>query len=143
MPLIFSVVILAVEGCSSISPFDQYAYRQTTSLKVETLALMENAVDSAGHYEADIDRLTMNIDKMYEYEKGRPKNEISAQMWEILKNPDKHLLGGFIKKWRSDHVLHQAYIDDKREQIGKAFDIISGLESSKVKPDEATALFPQ
>jgi len=39
--LLFSFV-----GCSSISTFDQHAYIQTTSLKVDALNLMAQATDS-------------------------------------------------------------------------------------------------
>ncbi len=140
----FLLMIMSVvaAGCYTISTFDQYAYQQTTSLKVDALALMDLAVDSASTHFAEINDITTRIDKAYEYEKLRPKNEISAGMWDILKNPDRNLLGGFLKRWQERQLLNAAYIEDKKEQIARAFDIIAGLESSKLKAEEAQSLFP-
>lgn len=140
---IIPLMLVIAAGCSTISTFDQYAYVQATSLKVDALAIMDLAVDSASHHAADIREITMEIDKAYEYEKLRPKNEISAEMWSILKSPDRNLFGGFLKRWQEKQVLKPAYIEDKKEQIAKAFDIIAELESAKLKPEEAQGLFPK
>lgn len=139
---VIPLMLIIAAGCSTISTFDQYAYMQATSLKVDALAIMDLAVDSASHHAADIREITMEIDKAYEYEKLRPKNEISAEMWSILKSPDRNLFGGFLKRWQEKQVLKPAYIQDKKEQIVKAFDIIAELESDKLKPEEAQGLFP-
>lgn len=140
---ILLMLLFATAGCSTISTFDQYAYVQATGLKVDALAIMDLAVDSAAHHTAEIRDITLRIDKAYEYEKLRPKNDISAEMWGILKSPDRNLFGGFLKRWEEKQVLRAAYIEDKKEQIAKAFDIIAELESSKLKPEEAQSLFSQ
>lgn len=44
--------------------------------------------------------MVTKIDIAYEYAKGRPKNAISARQWEILKGPNRHLLGGFLQRWK-------------------------------------------
>lgn len=136
-------LIFLATGCSTISTFDQYAYQQATTLKVDALAIMDLAVDSASNHAAEIRDITIRIDKAYEYVKLRPKNEISAEMWSILKSPEKHLFGGFLKRWESSQVLDSAYIREKKMQIAKAFDLIAELESSKLKPEEAQSLFPK
>jgi len=41
----FIIVLLGYSGCVTISPFDQYAYAQTTSIKVDALNLMDLAND--------------------------------------------------------------------------------------------------
>jgi hypothetical protein len=71
----------------------------------------------------------------YEYAKGRPKNTFSARQWEILKDPERNLLGGFLKKWKDEKVLGKTFVDDAIELVGDAFDTIIGLESGKVKPN--------
>jgi len=47
------------------------------------------------------------------------------------------LLGGFLKSWEEKKGKPQGFskgfIDEKKEQIGKAFDQIIELESAKVK----------
>jgi hypothetical protein len=139
--LVCAVFLVAFHGCSSISLFDQYAYTQATSLKVDALALMGKATEQAPMYNEAIEQLLIKVDKAYEYEKGRPKNEITTRMWDVLKNPDRNLLGGFVKRWREKGQLSQAFIDESKELVGEAFDLISSLESRKIKEDEAAAKF--
>jgi len=47
------------------------------------------------------------------------------------------LLGGFLKSWEEKKGkpkgFSKGFIDEKKEQIGKAFDQIIELESAKVK----------
>jgi hypothetical protein len=132
-------LFVVLHGCSTISPFDQYAYTQTTSLKVDALALMAKATEEAAVHVEAIEQLSIKIDKAYEYEKGRPKNEITSRMWEVLKNPERNLLGGFVKRWREKGKLGQAFIEESKELVAEAFDLISSLESQKIKGDEAAA----
>jgi len=121
-------------GCSaSISPFDQYAYVQDTSLKVDALNMMSKAKDSASLYEKDIEELTVKIDKAYEFEKSRPLNSITTKMWEKLKDPNSDLLGGFLTLWEKDKICSDTFISEKKKQVGEAFDQIIELESKKIK----------
>jgi hypothetical protein len=128
-------------GCPSISLFDQYAYAQATNLKVDALALMDMATDSVGLHQDAIDQLQIRLDKAYEYEKGRPKNEISAEMWSLMISPDRHLLGGFLKRWQEEKILGHVFVDEAKRIIAKGLDQIIGLESAKIKPEEASAAF--
>lgn len=139
--LCFACVICLVlrQGCSSISVFDHYAYTQATSLKVDALALMSKATEDAAVHNESIDQLLVKVDKAYEYEKGRPKNEITTRMWEIIRDPDRNLLGGFIKRWREKGKLSKAFVEEAKGLVGEVFDIITGLESQKIKEDEASA----
>jgi hypothetical protein len=141
LALVCAALLAAWAGCSTISPFDQYAYTQATSLKVDALALMGKATEEAASHSEAIEQLSIKIDKAYEYEKGRPKNEITTRMWDVLKNPERNLLGGFIKRWREKGKLSQAFIEESKELVAEAFDLISSLESQKVKEEEAAAKF--
>jgi hypothetical protein len=127
------------QACSTISTYDQYAYTQTTSLKVEALSLMGKASRDAASQNEAIEQLLLNVEKAYEYEKGRPKNELTTRMWDVLKSPDRNLLGGFVKRWREKKRLSQAFIEEAKELVAEAFDLISGLESQKIKEDDAAA----
>jgi hypothetical protein len=137
--LLSAIFFGAWQGCSTISTFDQYAYTQTTSLKVDALALMGKATEDAAMHTDALEQLTIKIDKAYEYEKGRPKNEITTRMWDVLKNPERNLLGGFVKRWREKGKLSQAFIDEAKELVAEAFDLISGLESQKIKQDDGAS----
>ena len=139
--LVCIALLAAGQGCATISMYDHYAYTQTTSLKVDALALMGKATSNAASHAEAIEQLLVKVDKAYEYEKGRPKNEITTRMWDVLKNPDRNLLGGFVKRWREKGKLSQAFVEEAKDLIGEAFDLISGLESQKIKEDDAAAKF--
>ncbi len=128
------VVLFIVCSCASISHFDQYAYTQTTSLKVDALNIIVLAETTP--YDSCVEKiqnLGTNLQKAYEYEKNRPKNEISIKLWEKLLNKDGHLLGGYFERWKKEGKVNSVVVSESIESIGEAFDQISGLESNKIK----------
>jgi hypothetical protein len=127
-------VLLIVYGCSTISKFDQYAYSQATSLKVDALRTMDSATENYSQHQQTVMDVMTSIDKIYEYEKNRPKNDISEKMWAMIKDTSGHLYGGFIKRWRRDGTLDLVFIQESKRLIGQSFDQISQLESGKIKP---------
>lgn len=129
-------VILSLAGCATISSFDQYAYAQTTSAKVDALNLMSKATTDYQKNEKSVVALQTELDKIYEYEKNRPKNEITVKMWKILLNKNGHLLGGFLIRWKKEGHLNKIFITEEKKLVGSAFDQIAGLESHKIKKSE-------
>ena len=126
--------VLLLTACATISKFDQYAYTQTTSLKVDALAVMNRANESYGLHQQDVTNVKTALDKMYEYEKNRPKNSITKKMWSVLTDTSGHLYAGFIKRWQKEDKLDTAFIRISKELVGQSFDQISQLESGKIKP---------
>lgn len=129
--LIFAVISLA--GCISVPIHDHYAYTQTIGLKVDALKLMDLAVEDFSLHEAEVDDFFTRIEKAYEYEKVRPKNEITVRMWEKLKDPDENLFGGFIKRWKEKNKLGKTFVEEVKKLVSDAFDQIIGYESGKIK----------
>ena len=129
-----SWLILVSSGlqCASISPYSPIAYQYATSLKVESLMLMDKATEPYPTHQAEVAALVTKIDIAYEYAKGRPKNEISARQWEILKDPSGHLLGGFLRRWKDASQLSQPFVTEAKGLVADAFDTIIGVESGKV-----------
>jgi hypothetical protein len=121
-------------ACSPlISNFDQVSYQQVTSLKVDALSVMDEAVtDYAGHA-GGVKDLQLKVDKAIEYDKHRPHNEITNEMWALLNDPQKNLLGGFLVKWQHDGKCSAVYVTEKKKQISFSFDQIAELESKKIK----------
>lgn len=132
----FVVLFLSFQSCGSlISSFDQYSYTQTTSIKVDAMNLMDLANEDYQLHEKDIATVQTELKKIYEYEKNRPKNEITTQMWKKILDSSGHLFGGFITRWKAEKKLNRVYIEDKKnDEIGPAFDQIAELESKKSKP---------
>jgi len=120
-------------ACSTIATFDQVAYDKATGAKAEALALMNKATDSYSAHVKEIEAVSLTIDKAYEYDRGRTLNAITVQQWQILRDPDRNLFGGFLRRWREKGSLRPDYIAEKKPDIAEAFDQITGLEIGKRK----------
>lgn len=130
-------LVLTIAGCRLlISPYSETAFKQATSLKAESLIIMDNATESYDMHREEIDRLNKKIEAAYEYAKGRPKNKITSKQWEILKDPDRNLLGGFLNRWENDGKLGKTFISEMRNLVSDAFNTIIDLESGKIKPKD-------
>jgi len=131
--IVFSFIYTS---CATISHFDQFSYQHTTSLKVDAMHVMDFATQAFTLHEADVSKVQLDMQKIYEYEKNRPKNEISTTMWAKLIDSTGALFGGFVNTWKSQGKCSMAYVTNKKEQIAFAFDQIAELESHKIKPSE-------
>lgn len=138
MRYIIIVLFSLLTSCLTISQFDQHAYIQTTSLKVDALNLMNLAVDDFTSNKKQIETVIVQMDKVYEYERNRPKNSLTIQLWDKLRDSTGHLFGGFIARWEREGTLMPVFIQESKRQVGEAFEIIAQLESKKIKPKQAT-----
>lgn len=127
---------LILGSCTSIAIYSETAYEQAVSLKVESLALMDKATEACADHKIEIEALKTKLQTAYEFAKGRPKNEISAKQWQIMIDPDRNMIGGFLKRWEENAALTQTFIDEAKGLISDGFDAIIGLESGKIKPNE-------
>lgn len=132
-------LVLVISACSTIAPYSQTAYEQATSLKAEVLILMDKATEQYSAHKAEAEVIQLDMEKAYEYSKGRPKNEISTKQWEIVRNPNRNSLGGFLKHWKANGTLNQSFITEAKGLISDQLDTVIGLESGKIKPEGLTA----
>ncbi|WP_423126749.1 hypothetical protein [Gaoshiqia sp. Z1-71] len=130
------MALLIIAGCATISAFDQYAYTQTTSAKVDALNVMELATEAYEPHKPAVKELETKLQKIYEYEKNRPKNEISTRMWDKLLDKEGHLLGGFLVRWKEENMLNPVFVNEMKTIVDQAFDQIAGLESKKIKKSQ-------
>ena len=127
------VITMVICACSPIiSNYDQYSYTQTTSLKVDALNIMAAANEDYSKHETEATTVKVNIQKILEYEKHRPNNEITTLLWETLSDTSSNLFGGFLKEWQARQTLKPAYIPVKQKQVSEAFDKIINLEVKKI-----------
>jgi hypothetical protein len=134
LKLIGFILLTFITACSPLmSNFDQVSYQQVTSLKVDALSVMDEAVTDYAAHSAEVKDLQLKVDKAIEYDKHRPHNEITNEMWALLNDPQKNLLGGFLVKWQHDGKCSAVYITEKKKQISFSFDQIAELESKKIK----------
>ena len=125
--------LLLVAGCATIAPYNQTAYEQVTALKAESLILMDRATEQYSLHKDEVQKVRLDMDKAYEYAKGRPKNELSTKQWEIVRDPERNSLGGFLKLWETKGVLGETFVSEAKKAVADHLDQISGLESGKVR----------
>jgi len=137
LPLLSALTLsLTIWSCASISVFSPEAYKQAVDLKVESLNLMSFATMPYADYEEEVNFLNTELDKAFEFSKGRPDNEISTEQWEILIDKEGNLLGGFLKRWESEGTLSEMFVTEMQILVSDAFDTVIGLESGKIDPSE-------
>jgi hypothetical protein len=127
-----------LSACSLIVHYDQVAYEHATNAKVDTLALMSKATGSYNEHQKEAEALITQLDKAYEYDRGRQLNKITIAQWDILRDPNRDSVGGFLEMWKAKSSLSATFIAEKKRQIGDAFDQIIQLESGKLKPAKVT-----
>lgn len=127
------------ESCTPVTHISETAYTQSVRLKIESLELMKKAVNNYSEYAAKVDSLIFDLNFAYEYAKGRPNNEITTRQWEIMIDPDRNLIGGFLRIWKEDLKLSPEFISEAQSVIGEAYDNIIGLESGKIRSSDLPA----
>jgi hypothetical protein len=133
--------LLSVSCCTPlIGPYSPTAYQYATSLKAETLALMDKADNSYNSQKEKVEALVVELRKAHEYVKGVPSNSISAQQWDILIREDGDLLGKFFTRWRERGELSKILIIEFKQIISDAFDEIICLEANKKEPSRCGSL---
>lgn len=128
------LIVLFLTACApTISPYSAVAYEQATSLKVEALAVMDRATEPYEAHAAEADALRLRLAKAHEYARGRPRNEESTRQWAILIDPERNLLGGFLRRWQERSTLSTTFVAEAKRLVADGFDTIIGLESGKIK----------
>ncbi|PWN06809.1 hypothetical protein [Rhodohalobacter mucosus] len=125
-----------------MSVFNEAAYRQAVELKVASLNLLDKASTPYAENREQVETLKLELLKAWEYAKGRPDNETSAEQWEILIDPERNRLGNFFVRWEERERLSPAIVREYRLIISDTFDMIISLESGKLKPEEVIQQSP-
>ena len=129
-----------LSGCAHyISTFDQLAYVQTTSLKVDVLNLIDASTESYTSHKQEVDDVVSKMMKAIEYEKHRPKNDITIRMWNKLidSTKQKGIVGSYLASWKRTGTKSQVLIDEFKPLASEGFDLIAELEAQKIKPSDA------
>lgn len=130
--VLLALCISPISCSPSIALFSLVAYEMAIDLKVDGLRLMDAAELPFTDSVTKVKALQIRTEKAFEFAMGRPKNEHSAEQWRIMIDSDRHLLGGFFKRWESESTLSRAFIVEAKKLVEKSFDAIIGLESGKI-----------
>jgi hypothetical protein len=132
------LIALLLGACAPIiSEYSLDAYKNATSLKAETFALVDKSGGKFRDHQKEVEALTTKIDAAYEFAAGLPNNELSAAQWRLMRNPERGLYGGFIRIWKQG-PLPAEFREDKKKQLGAAFDEIICLEINKKETQRCT-----
>lgn len=123
-----------------ITTFDVEAYKTATALKAETLALVDKSNEPFASRKKDVEALTAKINAAYEYAAGLPNNQLSTQQWQLLRNPEGHLYGSFVRSWQRSGRLSDGFRSEKKLQLASAFDAIICLEANKKESKACVAV---
>jgi hypothetical protein len=131
------VLIALVASACAVSPFSQEALDFAVDIKVESLAVMDQATDDfASHVDA-VSRLRERMDAALTHAGGRDNNMESTQQWELMADPNGNLLGGFLSTWEQRGTLSPSFIEEKKIQVGRGFDLIAETEDAKRESNNA------
>jgi hypothetical protein len=130
-PALAMLSLLLLACTPLIASYNADAYKNATNLKAETGALIEKSGEPFAQNKPAVETLTTRINAAYEYAAGLPSNRISAQQWQILRNPSGGLYGEFVARWREQGTTSRAYRAAKKQQLDRAFDFIICLEANK------------
>jgi hypothetical protein len=98
---------------------------------MQNLALESDSIsyDSA---KVNIDKVNTELQKAYEYNKGRDVNSLSTRQYEILTSPS-NFYKSFLNNWKTKGKENPALSMDASEKIGQLLDQVIKLENGKNK----------
>ena len=132
---------LAPVACAPVAPLSSpSAQVNAAGLKAQTLSLLDVAGDPYASHAAEVAALTARIDAAASAAAADPLNTFSARQWSVLRDPTRALYGGTIALWQSQGTLSPAFRDQKKIQIGRAFDYILCLEANKGRATSCGAM---
>ena len=136
LELYFVIILLVLffQSCSPlISVYDQYAYTQATSLKVDLQNLVkESAIINYDDAKDNISKVNPELQKAFEYAKGRSKNSLSTSQYSILLS-DTDFFKRFLNDWKVQKKEPEIAADEESVKIGQLMDKIIELENGKNK----------
>ncbi|WP_452597176.1 hypothetical protein [Pontimicrobium sp. MEBiC01747] len=129
------VGLMLMTSCDALKTavYDQYSYQKSVEIKVEASSLMDKAITPYADNKEEIEALNKEIQKIVEYEKNKPNNEITYAMWKILSNKEKNLLAGFFKRWEEKGQMSQFFVTEAKAQVLEAMDLLIQYEGKKDK----------
>ncbi|TFI57360.1 hypothetical protein E2493_15355 [Sphingomonas parva] len=129
-----ALALVWVAACGTlIAPYSLEAYKNATSLKAETLAMIAESGDPYSAHEDEVKALKIKLMAAQEFAAGMPKNKLSAAQWQTMNDPDGGLAGEYWVVWQRQGTVSSTAMAAQLRQIGDAFDEIICLEANKEK----------
>lgn len=128
---------IAVAACSPLAgPFSEQAYRNATSLKARSLALVAESGESFSDHRDEVAALLTEIDAAYEYARGLPRNEVVAEQWRLIRDPTTGQIGTFAVEWERRGRFGSVFREEFASEVAFAFDTLICVEITKKSADD-------
>ena len=110
-------ITLSLGACKTIANFDQYAYTQATSLKIDVLDLMDKSTESYTVHVKDCEKTIADLLKLREYERHRTNDIITYTMWDkmIDSTGQKGIVGSYFTNWKADDKEGKVFIAEAKK----------------------------
>lgn len=118
-------------GGLTVSAYDPAAHQNAIVLRNEAVALMAKAGEPFAQHKAEVELLNAKVEAAYQVAASTPRNELVAREWQVLKDPERDLYGGFIKRWQTSGALRTVFREEASAQVTEGFDLIICLEAAK------------
>lgn len=128
---ILLVCLLVLTSCAPT--YSPYLYDQTSELKTQSLLLMDKATEPFSKYETKINLLKSDLESVSRQEQLRKSNQAKIKQWNLLLNPQGHLLYGFLHKWQQDTILSETFVNLERKLVGESFELLRETEKMRLK----------
>jgi hypothetical protein len=122
---------ILLTACQSINKYDREAHQDAVILKIETLALMAKSGEPFAVHASEVEALNGKIDAAHEMARSTPNNDLVAREWAIMRDPDRDLYGGFVKRWQTSGKISPPFREEMVAQVSEGFDFIICLEAAK------------
>ena len=113
--------------------YSPYLYDKTSEMKTQSLSLMDKAMEPYSKYDTKISLLKSDLESLSRQEQLRKNNQPKIKQWNLLLDPEGHLLYGFLKKWQQDTILNEPFIDLEHKLVGESFELIQETEKLRLK----------
>lgn len=122
-----SRIIGTIHGCDVVEEDDgsvTFSAGATLDAEINRHRPRTHLVIGNSAHVKEIEAVSLTIDKAYEHDRGRALYT-TVQQWQILRDPNRNLFGGFLRDWCEKGSLNRYYIAEKKPQIARAFDLIT------------------
>ena len=92
---------------------------------------MDKAGQDYSLFTDEVLQLKLKINKTYDYVKGLPDNDETTAQWEIIKDPGRNSVAGFLEKWKAEGKLNPVFIKNAKRIITDHFNRVIELERGK------------
>ncbi len=132
--LLLMGIALGLLACDPIAnPYSAEAFKQATSIKAKSIALIEKGTEPYSEHQETADTLLVEISEAYEFARGRGRktSDEAAAQWAIVRDPDGGSVAGFINEWQSRGRMSTFTVEELGPVIALQFDRIIELETGR------------